>query len=268
MWAPLLFAREYASEMDALDVYGDDELAALYDLVYDGYDDDIELYEQFARRGSGPVLELCAGSGRVTLPLLARGVDVVVLDSSAPMLARLRQRGPESGTLRIVEGDMRSFALDERFELVFCAFGSFEQLLSTEDQVAALRCVARHLAPAGRFVAELRSLTAIDWDPEPTLLHDWTRPDAETGESITKLRSQSASRSRQVTMDTIIFDRTASDGTVRRRQIEVAMRAIGRFELELLLSAAGLRLIDVYGDTDLSPYSDASDRMIVVAGLA
>jgi SAM-dependent methyltransferase len=255
--------------MGATDVYADDELAGLYDLVYAGYDDDIDLYEQFARR-AGPVLELCAGSGRVTLPLIDRGIEVIGLDFSAPMLARLDAAVPADARsrIRLVEGDMRTFDLGEQFDLVYCAFGSFEQLLTSDDQLACLRTVARHLTTSGRFVAELRSLTAIDWDPEPTLIYEWTRADPATGEPITKLRSQAASRARQITVDTVFFDRSAADGTIRRRQIEVAMRAIGRYELEFLLHEAGLRLTDVYGDTDLSPYDDASDRMIVVAALA
>jgi hypothetical protein len=141
-------------------------------------------------------------------------------------------------------------------------------LLTSEDQLACLRSVARHLVPGGVFVAELRSLPAIDWDAEPALLHDWTRPGTHHGEQVTKLRSMSASPARQITVDTVIFDRTAEDGSVRRRRIDVTMRAIGRFEVEYLLTAAGLRLTDVYGDTDLSPYTDASDRMIIVAGLS
>ena len=255
--------------MDSTDAYADDELAALYDLVYAGYDDDIDLYAEFARRGTGPALELCAGSGRVTLPLLDRGIAVTALDCSPPMLGRLRSRATVEGSLlRMVVGDMRSFDLDEQFHLVFCAFSSFEQLLTSDDQLTCLRSIARHLTPDGRFVAELRSLTAIDWDPEPTLLYEWTKPDPATGELVTKLRSQAASAARQVTVDTVFFDRVKADGTIRRRQIEVAMRAIGRYEIEFLLQTAGLRLADVYGDTDLSPYTDASDRMIIVAAKA
>ena len=59
--------------MTALDAYADDDLAALYDLVYDGETDDVPLYDQFARRADGPILELCAGSGRVTIPLAQAG---------------------------------------------------------------------------------------------------------------------------------------------------------------------------------------------------
>jgi SAM-dependent methyltransferase len=257
--------------MSALDVYADDELAALYDLVYADTTDDLPLYEQFARRGSGRSLEICAGSGRVALHLARQGLPIVALDASPPMLARLQSRldSTTQPLVRIVEGDIRDFNLaPDTFDLIFCAFGSFEQLLTTGDQIACLQTVTRHLAPGGLFVAELRSLPAIDWDPEPVLLYEWTRPDPATGEQITKLRSTSAAPSRQVTIDTVIFDRTGADDTVRRRQIEVAMRAIGRFEIELLLERAGLRLADIYGDTALSPYTDESDSMIIVAELA
>lgn len=254
--------------MDGIDVYADDELAGLYDLVYAGYDDDLPLYEQFARRGELPSLEICVGSGRVALHLARQGLHVVGLDASLPMLARLEAAiDPQTAPLvRLVEGDMRDFDLGgEKFDLVFCAFGSFEQLLTSDDQLACLRTVTRHLAKGGVFVAEVRSLTAIDWEVEPTLLHEWTKADPRTGEQIMKLHSQAASRARQVTVDTIAFDRLAADGTVRRRLIEVAMRAIGRYEIAYLLERAGLRLRDLYGDTDLSPYTDESDRMIIVA---
>lgn len=255
--------------MTSLDAYADDDLAALYDLVYDGEIDDVPIYEQFARRSEGSVLELCAGSGRVTVPLARAGHSLVALDGSAPMLARLRSRLDEATALRVrlVEADMRAFDLGEKFGLAFCAFGSFEQLLTTDDQLGCLQAVAKHLAPESVFVAELRSLTAIDWEAEPRLMHEWTRPDPSIGGQITKLRSVATSPARQITIDTVIFDRVAPDGAVRRRIIEVPMRAIGRFELEHLLKRAGLRVAALYGDTALSPYTDESDSMIFVAEL-
>src|SRR5262249_28282062 len=99
------------------------------------------------------------------------------------------------------------------------------------------------------------------------LLHDGTRVDPATGETVTKLRASSASRAEQTTTNTLIFDRVARDGAVRRRTLDVTLRVSGRFEMELLLAHAGLRLAAVYGDTDLSPFSGASDTMIIVAEL-
>jgi SAM-dependent methyltransferase len=254
--------------MQPLDAYADDELAALYDLVYEDFGDDLAMYEGFARRGELPSLELCVGSGRVALHLARQGLSVVGVDTSLPMLARVEARIDRevAKRVRLVEADMRDLDLGgEKFDLVFCAFGSFEQLRSTSDQIACLRSVARCLAPGGLFVTELRSLTAIDWGALPTMLHEWTRPDAATGEPITKWRSVATSPSTQETTDTVMFDRLLADGSVRRRILEVTMRAIGRYEIELLLETAGLRLHALYGDYSLSPYDDESDTMVVVA---
>jgi SAM-dependent methyltransferase len=252
-----------------LEAYADDELAALYDLVYADYDDDLALYEGFARRGELASLELGVGSGRVALHLARHGLPVVGLDSSLRMLARLEATlDPSTASrVRLVEGDMRDFDLGaERFDLIYCALDTFEHLLTTEDQVAALRCVRRHLAKGGVFVTEMRALTAVDWSAEPSpLVADWTRPDPRTGELVTKLRSARASRSTQTTTDVLIFDRVAADRTVRRRTFEVTLRVSGRYEMELALREAGLRLSALYGDAGLSPFDDDSDRMIIVA---
>ena len=256
--------------MTALDAYADDEAAALYDLVYERYDDDLSLYEEFARRGETPALELGAGSGRVALHLARAGFDIVALDSSRHMLARLEAALDDATRrrVRVVEADMRDFDLGETFDLVYCALDTFEHLLTTDDQLATLRCVARHLSPGGIFVAELRSLTAVDWSDEPSALRlEWLRPDAAARGTVAKLSSVEVSRSRQLTTSTLIFDRTGPDGVVHRRTLEVTLRATGRFEMELLLARAGLRLESIYGGTDLSPFTDASDTMVIVARL-
>ena len=251
------------------DAYADDELARLYDLAHDGYDEDLALYEQFARRG-GRVLELGVGSGRVALRLADAGYDVVGLDASPAMLGRLRKRihGDIVQRLRVVEGDMRDFDLGgERFGLICCALGTFGHLIETGEQVAALRCVARHLEPDGVFVAQVQPVTGVDWDAGGAVRLGWTRTDADTGEMISLTRSMTASAARQTTTETLIFDRIGGDGTVRRRTVDVTLRAFGRFEVELLLERAGLRLTGVYGGPDLSPFDDASDTMVLVGEL-
>lgn len=251
------------------DVYGDAELAALYDLVYGDYADDFELYEQFASRGELPSLELAVGSGRVALHLARAGHKVVGIDASLAMLSRCEAALDEqaAANLRLVEADMRDFTLGEKFDLVYCAFDSFEQMLTNEDALAALRCAARHLAKGGVFVTELRTLRSIDWSPpdQAPLTYEWTRTDPRTGERITKLSSMRASPADQRTTTTLIFDRVASDGAVRRRAFDVTLRVFGRQEFALLLAQAGLRVAHVYGDYDLSPLTDDSDTMIVVA---
>jgi SAM-dependent methyltransferase len=253
----------------ALDPYTDDELAELYDLDHAGYDTDLPLYEQFARRGATS-LELGVGTGRVAKHLARQGHRVTGIDSSPRMLARLAASldADTASRLRLVEADMRGFDLGEKFDLVYCALNTFEHLLSSEDQLAALRCVARHLAPAGVFVLELRPVTAFDWSEQSSAMQlQWTRTEPRTNDLVTKAWSAAPSPARQLTENTIIYDRTGADGVVRRRTLEVTLRLTGRFELELLLRRAGLRLSALYGDTDLSPFDDGSDTMIAVGEL-
>lgn len=256
--------------MSALDPYADDELAELYDLDHAGYDDDLALYEQFARRAGTPVLELGVGSGRVARYVAAHGHRVVGIDSSPAMLRRLAASldGELEPRLRLVEADMRNFVLGERFELIYCALNTFEHLLSSEDQLAVLRCVATHLGPGGAFVFQIRALTSIDWtEPRSPVQLQWVRPHPASGDMIAKLSSSSVAAARQLVTDTLIFDRTAPGGAIRRRMLEVTLRLTGRFEIELVLRQAGLRLAALYGDCDLSPFDDGSDTMIVVAEL-
>jgi SAM-dependent methyltransferase len=250
-------------------VYGDDELAALYDLVYADYDADLGLYEQFAARGETPALELAVGSGRVALHLARQGHRVVGIDTSRPMLERLESALDDvtRPRVRLVEADMRDFDLGERFDLVYCALDSFEQMLTNDDAIAALGCVARHLSKGGVFVTELRTLRSVEWAPSghPPLSYEWTREDAATGETVTKLSSIRADASAQATTTTLFFDRTGRDGLARRRTFDVTLRVFGRQEFELLLSRAGLQMAQVYGGYDLSPPTEDSDTMIVVA---
>ncbi len=100
------------------------ELAALYD--HFPFAGDLPFYLDLTTAQGGRVLELASGSGRLLLPLAAAGHTVVGLDTSQPMLARARAKlaaaPPEvAARARLVEGDMRDFALDEEFDLAVIA---------------------------------------------------------------------------------------------------------------------------------------------------
>src|SRR3954451_7057764 len=111
-----------------------------------------------ALAGDGRALELAVGTGRVALPLAARGVPVTGIELSAPMVARLREKADES-TLAVVMGDMATTRAHGSFRLVYLVFNTISNLLTQEEQVACFRNAARHLEPGGRFVIEL-------WVPE------------------------------------------------------------------------------------------------------
>ena len=255
--------------MTNTDPYGDDDAAALYDLVWGDPSADVEMYEQFARRGELPSLELGVGTGRVALHLARAGFQVVGIDSAAPMLKRL-QASLDTKTakrLSLVEADMRNFDFSpQTFDLIYCAGNSFQHLLTTDDQAAALRCVARHLAPGGMYVMQIRALHTIDWGVERTPLYlRWARQVPSSPDRLMRFDSTTSSPSAQTATTTHFFDRVAPDGSVNRRIIEYTLRYTGLPELRALFDMAGFILENVYGDTDLSPYDDSGDTMILVA---
>ncbi len=63
----------------------------------------------------------------------------------------------------------------------------------------------------------------------------------------------------------VTYETLARDGSVRRRVSEHRLRYLYRFEIEYLLDLAGLALVDMYGDYDLGPLTNDSERMIAIA---
>jgi SAM-dependent methyltransferase len=108
-----------------------------------------------AAAGGGPVLELGVGSGRLAIPLAARGIEVHGIDASTAMLDRLRAKlGGEA--IRVTVGDMSELALVDppAFAVVVVAFNTFFNLPDEGAQQRCLDRVAALLAPEGRFVLE------------------------------------------------------------------------------------------------------------------
>ena len=146
--------------------YGD-AFADVYDDWYEGISDvDLTVVELLDLAGSGPVLELGVGTGRLAVPLaeagLAIGVTVVGIDASEAMLARLAWRDP-GGLVTVIHGDMRGDLPDGPFGLVFAAYNT---LFNLTDEGAQARCfadVAERLRPGGRFVIE----AFVPDDPPP-----------------------------------------------------------------------------------------------------
>jgi SAM-dependent methyltransferase len=146
-------------------------LAVLWhDVECGDYREDLALWRSLA--GAGPVLDVGAGTGRVSLDLAARGVPVVALDADAELLAALEERAAGL-PVETVCADARSFDLGgRRFEAIFVPMQTLQLLGGPEGRAAFLRCARAHLAPSGIVAAALadalESFTAeTDALPEP-----------------------------------------------------------------------------------------------------
>ena len=104
--------------------------------------------------GAGRALEFAVGTGRVAIPLAARGVSVTGIELSRPMIDQLRTKADETA-LPVIAGDMATTTAPGTFSLVYLVFNTISNLLTQAEQVECFRNAARHLGPGGRFVIEL-----------------------------------------------------------------------------------------------------------------
>jgi hypothetical protein len=104
--------------------------------------------------GDGAALELGIGTGRIALPLAARGVRVHGIDLSSAMVARLKAK-PGSEAIGVTVGDFATTRVDGTFALAYVVVNTIMNLTSQAEQVACFRNVSAHLEPGGCFVVEV-----------------------------------------------------------------------------------------------------------------
>jgi SAM-dependent methyltransferase len=252
------------------------EDALYYDYTYRRRVEDVGFYRRFVRQHGGPVLELGAGSGRVTLPLVEDGAEVVALEASAAMIARAEAKADESlapalrKRLAFVHGDMRDFSLERRFNLVLAPFNTLLHLYEPGDFARCFRAVAAHLAPGGRFVFDVRvpSLTELARDPDRVYK---ARPFKHPTLGY-KIRYEEQFRYdpiKQVQHVTIRF--APGEGAPKRSKVHevlLSQRQIFPNELRALLALGGLELAGRYGDFTGRPLDESDAQQIIVARAA
>ena len=127
------------------ETYGE-QVADVYDGWYGVYDEAmIDLLAELAH--GGRALELGIGTGRVALPLAARGVEVHGIDASPKMVARLRAK-PGGAQLPVRVGDFADVQAEGDFDLVFIVFNTFFAFSRKTHRCAASATSRRGSNPA------------------------------------------------------------------------------------------------------------------------
>jgi SAM-dependent methyltransferase len=218
------------------------------------------------------VLDLGCGTGRLTLPLARLGIasEIVALDRSAPFLERLGSRLAGVDGVQVVEGDMRSPVVDGEFDLVMVTFNSLAYLIAREDRLACLRAARSVLGPGGALafdlVAPRYDFLAEAMGPCPPLRVDADHAASEAG--VTRfLRSftDTYDPATQTLHSTNRYEIHRDDGRVEHRIADLDWHIYFPEELDLLLEAADLRVVERFGDYDRSPWTPASRRFLWLA---
>lgn len=191
-----------------------------------------------------PALEFGVGTGRLAVPLAERGIAVAGIELSPAMAARVAERrgGAE---VRLTIGDFATVRVDGLFGLVYLVRNTITNLTTQQEQVAAFRNAAEHLAPGGYFVVEnyvprLRRL------PPGETTTVFTATPNHLGYEVYDVAAQIAVSHHHWTIDGEL------------RTFSSPHRYVWPSELDLMAELAGLRLLDRYADWNKAPFTGES----------
>ncbi|HEX4352082.1 MAG TPA: class I SAM-dependent methyltransferase, partial [Polyangiales bacterium] len=240
-----------------------------YDHAFKHHTRDAAFYAELAREIKGPVLELGAGTGRISFALVRAGARVVAVDRSEAMLARARERAlkltaAEQKRLTFHAADLRELALRERFGLVLAPFNLFMHLYTRDDVERALRTVRRHLRPNGVFALDvlMPDLGVLRRDPARVyrcrpVFDPTDRKHYAYGESF------DYDPIRQVQTVKMMFQQL--DRPERDRETPLALRFFFPEELLALLHYNGFTVKQRFGAFDRSAPDPESEHQIIIA---
>jgi SAM-dependent methyltransferase len=246
--------------------------ADLYDHEYRRRRADVAFYRDLARKelgGPGEILELGAGTGRLTLPLARDGHRVTAIDGSPSMLAKLRARlarAPAAARERVTvaAGDLRTFTVGGTFPLVIAAFNVVEHLYTRVELAAFLASVRRHLAPDGRlaFDVQLPDLAWLVRDPSRRWARTrFTHP--RTRQRLWYSTNHDYDPVSQIAMIRIYYDPVDDDED--GRVVQLSQRKYYPAELEALLAANGFTVVERWGDFAGDPLGPAAESQVILA---
>jgi len=240
-----------------------DPLVELYEQQYASYRDDLGFYRDLARDYGSPVLELGAGTGRVTRALAASGHEVVAVEPSEKMLARAQHKLEAAGLSEHVtwlQEEAQSLELDTHFPLVIAPFNMLMHLYTLKDQDAALSSARRHLEPHGRFACDLYNphfgqLDVLRREPY------WANVAGDSELFVLQHHDEDA----QVLESRYYLDKVDTSGTLSRQVFSLTQRYYHRFELARALQVAGFSNMTFYGDFAKQRYTVRAPHLIAMA---
>ena len=228
--------------------------------IAESYDDDAEMFDPAAVdpvidvlvewAAGGRALELGIGTGRVALPLAARGVPVHGIELSKAMAARLHAK-PGGGDIGVTIGDFATTTVEGSFSLAYLVYNTINNLTTQAEQVECFRNVAAHLEPGGCFVIEvgvpgLRRL-----------------PPGETFQVFSGSESYWGIDEYDVANQGLISHHLRGvDGKLER--FSVPFRYVWPAELDLMAALAGMTLRERWSSWHREPFTSDSTKHVSV----
>ena len=253
-------------EMTADPPYGTSDFihsAEFYDRV-NRHDSDLPFYRERCQAAGGPVLELCCGTGRLTVPLAAAGIAIAGLDRSPAMLTGARGKGAEAGVeIEWLQGDLVDFDLGRRFALLLIPFNSLQCIYSLDDIRCVFANIRRHLAPGGRLIFDIFNPDVRYFVDRRHGFHEVSRYRDAGGQEVVVSENCRYDAAGQVNRVTWRIQRGDE-----HRDEQLDMRCFYPVEMDALLELGGFVCLEKLGSFDGEPFAAESAKMIYVCEAA
>ena len=208
----------------------------------------IDLLSELA--GSGRALELGIGTGRIAVPLAARGVPVHGIELSKAMASRLREK-PGGAGIGVTIGDFATTTVGGTFAVAYLVFNTISNLTTQSAQIACFRNVAAHLEPGGSFVVEVE-VPGLQRLPPGETMQVFDVSETRWGFDEYDVANQGL----------ISHHFEIVDGRAERHS--VPFRYAWPAELDLMAALAGMTLKERFGGWSREPFTSDSRKHVSI----
>ena len=239
-------------------------------LVYDGniYDgmntgtDDLPFYSHWLKkRKKGKILELCCGTGRLTIPLTQEGYNITGVDNNSSMLEQAREKANELNVpIEFIESDMRSFDLSEFYDIIFIPFNSIHHLYNNQDFFNVLTTVKKHLKKDGYFLFDCFNPDIhyiVNAEKEDKVIAEYTTKD---GREVVIKQTMNYENTTQINRIKWHYFINGEFDSIQNMD----MRMFFPQELDAYLSIYGFNVIHKFGGFKEEIFENKSEKQIFV----
>ena len=241
----------------------------IYDAnIYDGLNtflSDLQFYKKWLPTNKDArILELCCGTGRLTLPIAKDGYNICGVDYTPSMLKQAKSKATEAGLeINFIEADIRKLDLQEKFNLIFIPFNSIHHLYRNEDLFKALECVKKHLKAGALFLLDCFNPNIqyiVENEKGQAVIAEYTTDDGREVLIKQTMCYESATQINRIEWHYFI------NGEFHSTQ-NLDMRLFFPQELDSYLEQAGFDIVHKFGGFEEESFDDKSEKQIYVLSL-
>ena len=238
----------------------------IYDAnIYDGMNTnlaDLQFYKSWLPKNKDArILELCCGTGRLTLPIAKDGYNISGVDYTSSMLEQAKVKASEGGLeVEFIEADIRTLDLPEKYDLIFIPFNSIHHLYKNEDLFKAFNVVKNHLKEGGLFLLDCFNPNIqfiVEGEKEQKEIAEYTTKDGREVLIKQTMRYENKTQINRIEWHYFI------NGEFNSIQ-NLDMRVFFPQELDSYLEWIGFNIIHKFGGFEEEAFNDNSEKQIFV----